>query len=92
MAVIPEIVGISDLRLRQGEVLNKLQQGPVVLTQHSRAVAVLVSPEQWNKLVEELEDLQDILAAHEAREDVEPSMELDQYAAMRAQRVSRQAE
>jgi len=92
MSAVPEIVGISDLRLRQSEVLHKLAQGPVVLTQHSRAVAVLVSPEQWNQLVAELEELQDILAAREAREDVEPSMELDEYATLRAGRVPRQTE
>ena len=85
--LIPEIVGISDLRLRQGEILRKVHEGPVVLTQRARAVAVMVSPEQWNQLVAELEDLQDILAARESRADVEPSMDLEEYAARRAARV-----
>ena len=52
----------------------------VSLTQRSRAVAVLVSPEQWNELVAEMEDLQDILAAREARQDAAPGMDLDEYA------------
>jgi prevent-host-death family protein len=92
MFPIPELVGISDLRLRQNEILNKLSDGPVVLTQRSKAVAVIVSPEQWNQLVGELEDLRDILAAREARADAEPAWDLDEYIAQRPQRVSHKAE
>jgi prevent-host-death family protein len=92
MAAIPKLVGISDLRLHQSEVLDTLQEGPVILTQRSRAVAVLVSPEQWNQLVADLEDLQDVLAAREARQELEPSMDLEEYARARASHVSRQAQ
>ena len=67
MAIIPEIVPISDLRLRQSEVLDKLANGPVVLTQHSRARAVLVDMGQWRRLMEEMEDLQDALTSLQAR-------------------------
>jgi prevent-host-death family protein len=83
MRAIPEIFGVSDLRTRKSEILRKLHAGPVVLTQHARAVAVLVSPEKWNQLVEEIENLQDALAAVEARQDVEPSVELGEYVARR---------
>jgi antitoxin Phd len=92
MPAMPELIGISELRLRQNEVLGKLHAGPVLLTQRSRAVAVLVSPKQWNELMEELEDLQDIIAAKEARAEAEPSMGLEEYARLRSQHVSRQAE
>jgi prevent-host-death family protein len=61
------------LRQQQEKVLNKLSDGPIILTQHGRASVVLVSPEHWNQLVEELEDLQDALDAVEARQDLEPS-------------------
>ncbi len=92
MFPVPELVGISTLRLKQNEILNKLSEGPVVLTQRSQAVAVIISPEQWNRLVGEPEDLRDILAAREARADAEPSLNLDEYVAQRTQRVSRKAE
>ncbi|MFQ5796297.1 MAG: type II toxin-antitoxin system Phd/YefM family antitoxin [Candidatus Bipolaricaulia bacterium] len=39
----------SKLRQTQNEVLEKLSEGPVVLTQHGEATAVLVDPEQWNR-------------------------------------------
>jgi prevent-host-death family protein len=92
MAAIPEIYGVSDLRTRKSEILRKLHEGPVVLTQHARAVGVLVSPERWNLIIAELEDLQDALAALEARQDVEPSIELDEYAAKRSGHVPGAAE
>ncbi len=67
MDVIPELVPISGLRTRQNEILDQLASRPVVLTQHGRAAAVLVSPEQWNLLVEMVEDLTDALDALEMR-------------------------
>ena len=92
MIAIPEIYGVSDLRTRKSEILRKLRDGPVVLTQHTRAVAVLVSPEKWNQLIEEVENLQDTLAAREARQDAEPSVDLDEYAARRSRHVPGAAE
>ncbi len=68
MNIIPELVPISELRLRQSELLSRLGQGPVVLTQRGRAAVVLVEPDYWNQIVEELEDLRDALDAIEAFE------------------------
>ena len=67
MVIIPELVPISGLRTRQKQILDSLSKGPVVLTQHGRAAAVLISPEQWNHLVETLENLTDALDAIEMR-------------------------
>ncbi len=64
---IPEIVPISALRLRQSEVLKKLPAGPVVLTQHGKAVAVMVDPEAWNRITEQLESLADSVDALAAK-------------------------
>ncbi len=61
MTRIPELIPISELRIRQSSVLEQLKQGPVVLTQRSKAAAVLVDPDQWNRLMEQLEDLQDLI-------------------------------
>lgn len=57
---VPEIVPISEMRTHQAEILEQLKQGPIVLTHHSKAAAVLVDPVQWNRLLEELEDARDI--------------------------------
>jgi prevent-host-death family protein len=64
---VPELVPISKLRLTQNEVLGKLSQSPVVLTQHGEAAAVLVDPRMWNDLLEELETWQDSFDALEEK-------------------------
>lgn len=56
---IPQIVPISDLRIRHGEVLSKLDKGPVVLAQRSRPAAVLVSVEDWDKTIQRLSELEE---------------------------------
>jgi len=67
MITIPELIPISRLRHRQNEVLEKLSEAPVVLTQHGEARAVLVCPDMWNRLLEELETWQDSFDALEAK-------------------------
>lgn len=65
---VPQIAAISDMKHRYRDVLQRLDAGPVVLTQRSQPVAVLVAPEQWNaqldsyaELVEAFEALQKLL-------------------------------
>lgn len=60
---IPQIYPISAMRQRQNEILAAVSHGPVVLAQRSKGVAVLVSLDMWNRLIQELEDLQDALDA-----------------------------
>ena len=50
----PQIVPITDFRIRQGEVLTKLTKGPVFLAQRSKPAAVLVSMQEWEQIQEEL--------------------------------------
>ena len=84
---IPEVVPISDLRIRQAEVLRKLPDGPVVLARRGRAAAVLVSLEKWNRLMAELEDLHDAVELMEARHSPASFTDLDEYVARRGDRV-----
>ena len=82
MVTVPEIVPISDLRIRQGVVLALLEKGPVILTQHSRARAVLLDIEEWRRIMEELEDLEDALTALQVRAtDREPPAPLEEVLA-----------
>jgi prevent-host-death family protein len=87
MNTIPITIPISDLRTRQNQILAELPHEYVVLTQHGRPAAVMVSPDQWNRLMEDREKLQDALDAVEARRDLEPVLSLDEYLAQRGQRV-----
>ena len=83
MRTIPEITPISELRHRQVELLAKLSEAPIVLTQRGKGVAVLASLDTWNRIVERLEDLEDAVDAQEARLDAEPSMDFDEYVKQR---------
>ena len=65
MPTIPELIPISELRLRQNQVLSHLAAGPVVLTQHSRAAAVLVDVAEWNRIQQYVERLERLLEDHD---------------------------
>ena len=69
MNTVLPTVPISDLRFHQSAMISQLSAAPLVLTRQGRAVAVLVAPEQWNQLAEELDDLIDALAVMQARLD-----------------------
>ena len=71
MNSIPEFVPISDLRTHQGEILEKIKESPIVLAQRSKAVAVLVDPARWNKLMTRLEDQDEAIAVLQAELAVE---------------------
>jgi len=83
MMVAPGIIPISEMRKRQAWVLDEIHRRPVVLTQRGRGVAVLLSLEQWEQLMERLEDLEDAMTALEARlsDTEEPSVPLDEVLA-----------
>ncbi len=83
MDPVPFTIPISDLRARQNEILETLGKEQVVLTHHGRPAAVMVSPERWNQLVQQLEDLQDAFEAAEARCSDEPRISLDDYVRQR---------
>ncbi len=76
----PSVMPISSMRKYQAKVMAELKQRPVVFTQRGHGIAVLISIEQWELLMERLEDLEDALTMLEARmEDTdEPSVPLDQ--------------
>lgn len=92
MGIVTEVLPISDLRHRQNEILASLQKGPVILTQRGRGAAVLLSLDEWNMLLERLEELEDAADAVEARRYAEPGIDLDDYLAGRGKRVSAAAE
>jgi PHD/YefM family antitoxin component YafN of YafNO toxin-antitoxin module len=48
---------VSDLRTHQAAILDQLQETPILLTQRGQSAGVLVHPDTWNKMVEQLEHL-----------------------------------
>ena len=55
-------ISVSQARYRFAEVVASAQTEPVELEQHGRRVAVIVSPEQFDAMLETFEEAQDIAA------------------------------
>ena len=65
---LPEIAPISDMRVRQMEIIMKAQQGPVVLVERgSKPALVVLSPALWNAMAERLEFLEDAVAVYKKK-------------------------
>lgn len=69
MEPIPQIVPISDMHNRSAAILSLLTNRSVYLAQRSRAVAVLVSVDQWDAVAQELRDLRAFKASHSPNVD-----------------------
>ncbi len=57
----------SSMRREQGVIFTQLAKSPILFTHHGHAAGVLVDPETWNRLLQRLEDLDDTVAALEAK-------------------------
>lgn len=75
MNKLPQTATISDIRHRHLDVLHKAMDSPVMLSSNGKPVAVVVSPEQWDKIVERLEDLDDLVIGLEALLELEQGAE-----------------
>lgn len=64
---IPQTVPISELRRQQDKILKMAEVAPVVLMSRSEPAGVLVSPQEWNQIVERLRLLE---ALQEARRNI----------------------
>lgn len=57
MEPVQQIEPITQMQKQPNTILAKLVAGPVILAQHSRPAAVLVSVEQWDQIAQELSAL-----------------------------------
>lgn len=71
MNPMPEIAPISDMRVRQMEIVQKAQRGPVLLVERgSKPALVVLSPALWNALADRLELLEDTVAVYKKKWEV----------------------
>jgi PHD/YefM family antitoxin component YafN of YafNO toxin-antitoxin module len=64
---IPQTVPIGDLRRQQAKILKMAESAPVVLMSPSTPAGVLVSPQEWNYIINRLRHLE---ALQEARHNI----------------------
>jgi antitoxin Phd len=74
MSLIP----VSEARKALPAVIDAAATQAVVLQRHGRAVAVVLSPERYDELLEAEEDLEDIEAFDEAMAEGGPNIPWDQ--------------
>ncbi len=68
MNPLPTIAPISDMRIRQADIIEKAAKGPVILLERgSKPALVVVSPEFWNNLTEQIEYLEDVAAVYKKK-------------------------
>lgn len=58
---IPQMASVSELKNNHLAVLAQAEQTPVVLASRNQPVGVLVSPQQWERFMNRLEDLEDLV-------------------------------
>lgn len=60
LPIIPKIKSVTDLRYQTAEIIKLLQQNqPVVVTKDNDTVAVLLSPIQYQRILDMVEELDD---------------------------------
>lgn len=55
MDQVIQMVSVTDIKKHHRKVFTMLAQGPVMVANHQRPIAVVISPEQWNALVGEMD-------------------------------------
>jgi hypothetical protein len=66
MLQAPQVKPISKMRTDHNVIMRLLKNGPVFLAQRGTLTAAMISIEEWNKIVNRLEEQQDIIDVLEA--------------------------
>ena len=74
-------IGIAELRLKLTQLVEEASKGgqPYTIVSSSHAKAVLMGVDEYNALIEKLEDLEDIEAMNQAARNPEPRMSWDKH-------------
>lgn len=73
-----QVVPVSDLRTNHREVFALLRRGPVILAQHSKASAVLLSVSEWDRMNADLKRLRRSALADEIYQEMKSGKYLTQ--------------
>jgi prevent-host-death family protein len=58
---LPQIASVTDFRNNYVQLVERLNDGPVILAQRSKPIAVVISPQQWDRMADELAQLRRIV-------------------------------
>ena len=70
---------VTELRAELASYLKSLREGPLLVLSHSRPTAMLIEPEEFDRLLERVENLEDLLDGRQAVAEylTDPSIALD---------------
>lgn len=70
---------VTELRAELASYLESLQEGPLLVLSHSKPAAMLVEPAEFDRLLERVEHLEDLLDGRQAIADYlqDPDVALD---------------
>ncbi len=63
--MITKIATVSDLRANLAQFLEELESGPLMVVQRSRPAGYLISAQEFEELIQRLEDLEDLVEGME---------------------------
>ena len=66
MDKLPQTATVSDIRHRHLDVIDKAKESPVMVSSRGEPIAVIVSPKQWNAIVDRIDDLDATVTGLEA--------------------------
>lgn len=83
---VPQTVSMNEMKNQTTKVAEMFAKGPVILMNRATPQAVLVAPEQWNALLDRMEELQDAITTLQAeleiatgQSQVETITDVDQF-------------
>lgn len=57
---------VTELRAKLASYLESLRDGPLLILSHSKPAAMIVEPEEFDRLLERVENLEDLLDGRQA--------------------------
>ncbi|MEZ4656902.1 MAG: hypothetical protein R2911_04970 [Caldilineaceae bacterium] len=54
---------VSDMNRNPNKIIAQLSKGPIALLSRSEPAAIMILPSMWNRLMEQLDDQQDVIDA-----------------------------
>ena len=75
----PKMATVTELRQNLAQFLEELESGPLMVIQRSRPAGYLVGAEEFETLIEKLEELEDIVEGMQAVQEIlqDPDLAVD---------------
>jgi len=85
MNKLPQMVEIGELHKNHLVVIGVIDKGPIVITNDSLPLGVWAHPRTWDRMLELMEDQQDIIDALEAKLEIATGQ--DEYVTLTANEI-----